>query len=165
MNTKTTRRNVAAVLFALLLAFGCSKESSDSSGTGSSDSNVPDIADKKMTAEIDKDAEEVLQSSDITEAADWVKKYPKSELGEDEDGKPILLSTIVARLNEAGAKRIVIESAKLGQAEFLESMVVVLPDDPAARKKLFDMDEQLSDLAQETRVIDRGQKYLHYSFD
>jgi hypothetical protein len=161
---KSTCQTLVAAFFALLLALGCSKQSSDSS-EAATESEAPEIADKKMTEEIDKIAEGVLQSTDKMEAADWLKRYPKSQITEDEEGHPILLASLVARLREAGAPRIVIDTASFGQGHFLVGMVVVLPTDAAARKKLFAMDMELSQLCEQIRVEDKGQKYLHYSFD
>ncbi len=162
MKFGATYKHALSAILTLLVAVSCSKQSADSSD---SESDVPDVADKKMTSAIDKMAEEALQSPDKMEAADWVKRYPKSQIAEDEEGKPILLAPIVDRLREAGAQRIIIQTVKIGQGEFLEGMVVVLPSDAAARKKLFAMDPELSQLCQQTHVIDRGQKYLHYTFD
>jgi hypothetical protein len=161
---KSTHQPLIAAFFALLLALGCSKQSSDSSETAT-ESEVPEVADKKMIAEIDRMAEEVLKSTDKMEAGDWLKRYPKSQITEDEEGRPILLAALVARLREAGAPRIVIETATIGQGHFLVGMVVVLPTDAAARQKLFAMDQELSQLCEQIRVEDKGQKYLHYSFD
>ena len=146
------------------MAVGCSKQSSDSTGAAA-DSDAPAVADKKMTSEIDKMAEEVLRSADKMEAADWLKRYPKSSVGEDEEGRPRLLASVIARLTQAGAERVVIEFHKLGKAELLGAMVVVLPTDASARQKLFAMDADLSQMCQQTPVTDRGQKYLHYGFD
>jgi len=161
---KSAHQILIAAFFALLLALGCSKPSSDSS-EAATESEVPEVADKKMTVEIDKMAEEVLKSADKMEAADWLKRYPKSQITEDEEGRPILLAPLVARLREAGATRIVIETATIGQGHFLVGMVVVLPTDAATRQKLFAMDMELSQLCEQIRVEDKGQKYLHYSFD
>lgn len=161
---KSAHQALIAAFFALLLAVGCSKPSSDSSEAGT-EAEVPEVADKKMTVEIDKMAEEVLKSADKMEAADWLKRYPKSQITEDEEGRPILLASLVARLREAGATRIVIDTATIGQGHFLVGMVVVLPTDSAARQKLFAMDTELSQLFEQIRVEDKGQKYLHYSFD
>ena len=164
MNTKTKHRNAAAALLALLLAVGCSKQSSDSSATAT-DTYAPPVANKKMTSEIDKMAEEVLQSPDKMEAADWLKRFPKSQVGEDEEGRPRLLAPVIARITQAGAQRVVIQFTKLGKAELLTAMVVVLPTDSAARQRLFAMEAELSQLCDQTPVTDRGQKYLHYGFD
>lgn len=164
MQTKPHQLKVAACLLALLLSIGCSKPSSDETSAESDDESSP-VAGRKMTADIDKMCEEILQSSEIVEASDWLKRYPKSSVGEDEEGRPMPLSPLVTRLREAGAKRIVIDYAKIGQGEFLVAVLVALPDDKAARQKLFALDPMLSELCQQTPVIDRGQKYLHYRFD
>ena len=161
---KSTRQTLIAAFFALLLTLGCSKQSSDSS-EAAAESEVPEVADKKMIEEIDKMAEDVLKSTDKMEAADWLKRYPKSQITDDETGHPILMASLVTRLREAGAPRIVIDTASFGQGHFLVGMVVVLPTDAAARKKLFVIDTELSQLCEQIRVEDKGQKYLHYGFD
>ncbi len=163
MNAKPYK-NVVAALLVLLVVVGCSKQSPESS-EAAGDSDAPEVASKKMTSEIDKMAEEVLQSADKMEAADWLKRYPKSQISEDEEGRPILLAPVVARLSQAGAQRVVIQFTTLGQAQLLTAMVVVLPTDAAARQKIFAMEAELSQLCQQTQVTDRGQKYLHYGFD
>lgn len=164
MHTKATLWKIPTALLALLVAIGCSKQSTDSPST-ESDAEAAPVASKKMTSDIDKMCQEILQSSDKREAADWVKRYPKSSVGEDEEGRPIPLASLVARFRDAGADRIVIECAKIGQGEFLVGVVVVLPTDAPARQKLFAIDPELSQLCQQTPVKDYGQKYLHYSFD
>jgi hypothetical protein len=161
---KITFRYWKTTLLALILAGGCSKESANNAATGTDDDSPP-VASKQMIAETDKMAEEVLQSSDILEAAEWLKKYPKSAVGEDEEGHQILLAPFVSRFLAAGAQRVVIQSAKLGQGDVLLAMVVVLPADPQARQKVFALEPQLSQLCQQTPVTDKGQKYLHYGFD
>jgi len=150
-------------LVALILASACSK-SADKEAKESDDESPP-VATKKMTSEVDKMCEEILQTSDKMEAADWLNRYPKSAVGEDEEGRQILLAPLIARVRDAGAKRIVIEYAKLGQGEVLVSMVVVLPSEAQTRQKLFALEPELSQLCQQTPVSDKGQKYLHYSFD
>jgi hypothetical protein len=59
----------------------------------------------------------------------------------------------------------VIQFTTLGQAQLLTAMVVVLPTDAAVRQKIFAMEAELSQICDQTRVADRGQKYLHYGFD
>jgi hypothetical protein len=164
MQTKTRRLKLAAGLLALVLAIGCSQQSSDA-GSGESDDDASPVAGKKMTSDIDRMCEEILQPSEIMEATDWLKRYPQSSFGEDEEGRPMLLSPVATRLREAGAQRIVVDYAKIGRGEFLVGMVVVLPGDTASRQRLFAMDAALSQLCEQTPVVDRGQKYLHYSFD
>ena len=162
MHTKGTLWKIPTALLVLFVAIGCSKQSTESS---ESDAEAAPVASKKMTSDIDKMCQEILQSPDKREAADWVKRYPQSSVGEDEEGRPTLLGPLVVRFRDAGADRIVIECAKIGQAEFLVGMVVVLPTDAPSRQMLFALDPELSQLCQQTPVKDYGQKYLHYGFD
>jgi hypothetical protein len=118
-----------------------------------------------MIKETDEMVEEILKGTDKMEAADWLKRYPQSAIGENEEGQALLLAPIVASVKQAGAKRVVIEYAQLGQAQFLGGMIVVLPTEAPARQKLFALEPKLSELCQQTPVIDRGQKYLYYSFE
>ena len=164
MKTQAPFKNAVIALLALLMiAAGCSKQSTES--TKAEESETPEVAGKKMTKATDEVAEEILRGNDKMEAADWLKKYPRSSIGENEDGQDLLLAPIVASLKQAGAKRVVIEYVMLGQAQLLAAMVVVLPDEAPARQKLFALEPKLSELCQQTPVIDRGQKYLYYSFD
>ena len=161
---KTTHLKILTTLILLLGVIGCSKQSPEAEAT-KPDDEAPEVGSREMAAGVDKMCEEVLQSADKLEAADWLKRYPKSAVGEDEDGRPVLLAPVVARLREAGAQRVVIEFVKLGQAELLVSLIVVLPADAPARQKLFALEPELSQLCQQTPMKDYGQKYLHYSFD
>ena len=164
MKIKTAFKNVFGTLLACLLIVGCAKKSDDSA-TALDESENPEVAGKKMTKETDEMVEEILKGTDKMEAADWIKKYPQSAVGENEQGQALLLAPIVASVKQAGAKRVVIEYATLGQAQFLGGMIVVLPTEPPARQKLFALEPKLSELCQQTPVTDRGQKYLYYSFE
>ena len=157
MKPKSRSGKTCIALIDLLGAIGCSKTAAES--------DPPEITEKKMIADIDIMAEEVLQSAEKMEAADWLKRFPQSSFGVNEQGQDLLLAPVVAKLKQAGAQRVVIEYAMLGQAHVLASMVVLLPKDPTARQKLFEIDKQLAPLCEETPVADKGQKYLHYSFD
>ena len=164
MKPKSRSGKTCIALIVLLGAIGCSKQPADSSKTAA-ESDPPEITEKKMIADIDIMAEEVLQSAEKMEAADWLKRFPQSSFGVNEQGQDLLLAPVVAKLKQAGAQRVVIEYAMLGQAHVLASMVVLLPKDPTARQKLFEIDKQLAPLCEETPVADKGQKYLHYSFE
>jgi hypothetical protein len=165
MKTKSPFTHSVIALFALLMALGgCSKQSGDTSKAGE-ESETPEVAGKKMTKETDEMVEEILKGKEKMEAADWLKRYPQSAIGENEEGQALSLAPIVASLKQAGAKRVVIEYATLGQNQFLVAMIVVLPAEAPARQKLFALEPKLSELCQQTPVIDRGQKYLYYSFE
>jgi len=161
-NTKMKISSIFSIALALLLPFGCSKSASDSSTA--SDTEAPEVADKKMTSEIDKMCEEILQSPDKMEARDWIKQYPKSVIGkEQETQKSVAL--VAGRFYDAGVSRVIIQYTRIGQGVFLTAMVVELPKDSAARQKCFAMEPELSQICDQTAVTDRGQKYLHYGFD
>ena len=164
MKTKSPFTPAVIALFALLMAMGgCSKQSTDSSKA--EESETPEVATKKMLEQTDEMVEGILKGTDKMEAADWLKKYPQSSVGQNEEGQALALAPIVASLKQAGAKRVVIECVTLGQNQFLVAVIVVLPTEPPARQKLFALEPKLSELCQQTPVVDRGQKYLYYSFD
>jgi len=163
MNTKPVPLKSATALLALVLAVACSKPSSESS-SAAADSEAPGVADKKMTSEIDKMCEEILKSPDKMDAREWIKRYPKSVIGKEEESQKSLTS-VVGRFYDAGAPRVVMQFTKINQGVFLTAMIVELPADSTARGKCFVMDPELSQLCEQTAVTDRGQKYLHYGFD
>lgn len=151
-------------LVVLSVAIGCSNPAAmpdAAESEGQSDSVVSGATGN----EIDRMCEEILRSPDAVPADEWLKRYPMSSIGEDEDGNPILLSPLVARLRDAGAEEVAIESAKFGGGEFLVSMIAELPTDAEARRRLFAIEPELSALCAQTPAADTGQQYLHYSFD
>jgi hypothetical protein len=101
------------------------------------------------------------------EARDWLTRYPKGlfsshALNEnDPNGTP--LASVVERLSAAGAQRIVVHYGALGKGQFFLGLVVVLPADATARQKIFALDPELSQLTEQRRAVDSGQKYLYYS--
>src|SRR5436309_1968293 len=146
MNTITTNSILPTAFLTLLLAAGCSKTSSDSQSAGA-DSEQPPAASQKTASASDKSCEKILQSPNSTDAKEWVKQNPKSVFSvAGEDGN-VMLAPTVARLYQAGAQRIVIQ---LTPAGWLSAMVVVLPAESAARKKLFALDAELSPLREQT---------------
>lgn len=119
---------------------------------------------KAYAAEEDKRAQKILKSSDIMEAKDWLALYPKglfssNALDEDDfDGTP--LAPVVDRLTKAGAARLVVHHA---HRKLFLGLVVVLPDDAKARKKIFIIEQELSQVCLQREAEDCGQKYLYYS--
>ncbi len=147
-------------ILAFLVAVGCSKQPSDSPSAGA-DSEQQPVASEKSNSQTDKQCEEILEAPNTTEAREWLKQNPNSIFSiAGEDGN-VMLAPTVARLYQAGAKRIAIQHTESG---FLVAMVAVLPAEPAARQKLFALDQELSPLREQTPVQDSGQKYLYYEF-
>lgn len=152
-----------------LLAAGCSKSGSGSSAD-TSETDSDSKPSKSAAKEDDKAAEEALKSAETMEGREWVKKYPKSlfssaTLKEDDEGKGTLMRPVVERLYSAGAEKVVIEYGKIGQADVLVALIVVLPRDPAARQKVLALDPELSQLQQQRQTKEFGQKYLYYGID
>jgi hypothetical protein len=92
-------------ILALSAALGCSKQSA-TADSAESDTAEPEVATRKMTKEIDKMAEESLQSEEKFEGREWAKRYPKSSFGKEEEK---LVKTVVERFYEAGAQKVVID--------------------------------------------------------
>ncbi len=122
------------------------------------------FATKKYAAAEDKRAQEILNSPDIMEASEWLRKYPQGQFSShaldpnDPHGTP--LGPVVARLAEAGAQRLVVHH---GNGKFFLGLVVVLPTDAEARKRIFEIEPELSQLCIQRVQRDYGQKYLYYS--
>ena len=156
MNIKLTYLKVAPALLTLLLALGCSKQSSDGTSARSESADLSSAA-KQAAAQDDALAEQIIKSPNIMEARDWVKRYPKSAFGKE--GTPF--APIVERLTAAGAQRVVVQHF---QSSVLLGVVVVLPADTAARQAVFTLEPELSQLALQRQAKDCAQKYLYYSF-
>ncbi len=122
------------------------------------------FADKKYACAEDERVGEILQSSDVMEASDWLKRYPKGPFSSrtlDPDnpyGTP--LAPVVARLAKAGAKRLVVHH---GDRSFFVGLIVVLPGGARARNRLFEIERELSQICNQQVQKEYGQKYLYYS--
>ena len=122
------------------------------------------FADKKYATAEDERAQEILKSSDIIEVSEWLRKYPRGQFSshsidpDDPHGTP--LAPVVARLTKAGAKRLVVHH---GDGVFFVGLVVELPKDAKTRKKIFEVEPELSQICNQRVQKDYGQKYLYYS--
>jgi hypothetical protein len=121
-------------------------------------------ADKKYAAAEDERARQILKSSDIMEASEWLRKYPRGQFSklsldpDDPHGTP--LAPVADRLAKAGAERLVVQH---GDGIFFIGLVVVLPTDAAARKRIFELEPELSRICNQRVQTDCGQAYLYYS--
>ncbi len=172
---KRNATKIIATLLASLVMIGCSKQSSTTGSAKQAASpfdatpllNAPGLADEKLTKEIDETAEKELQSNDTMDATNWLQQHPESQVGKDDQDRPMLLAPVVARFREAGAQKIAVQITHDPQARHVDSLlslIIVLPADPVARKKIFPLDAGMSAHCDQAPVIDRGQKYLDYSF-
>jgi hypothetical protein len=144
----------------LLMFVGCSKRSPDS-GPSKSSNRAPVAVHKRVLSDTDKKSDEIARSPDTKEARAWLKENPKAVFSTAGLDGNVLLAPTVARIYQAGAQRVYIQSTANG---VLTDMVVLLPATAAARQKLFELDAELSPLREQTAVADTGQKYLHYGF-
>ncbi len=121
------------------------------------------FGDKKYAAAEDERAGKILASPDILEAHDWVKRYPKCLFSmhaldpNDPYGTP--LAPVITRLSKAGVQRLVVHH----YGRIFLGVVVVLPAAAKARKNIFAIDPELSQLLLQRAQKDFGQKYLYYS--
>jgi hypothetical protein len=162
----TTQLRITTALVTLFIAVGCSKQSAvpapQESGSQQSSGES-----KELASGDDKRCEEILNSPDIMEARDWITRYPKSLFSshaidpDNPNGTP--LAPVITHLSDAGAQRVVIHYGAMGKGQVFLGLVVVLPSDTAARQKLFALDPELSQLTEQKRAVDYGQKYLYYS--
>ena len=155
------KNNVSGFLaiIPLLLLLGCSKQTPADSAK---DTSAPATPSKRPVAEADKKPDEIAHSPTAKEARAWLKENPKAVFSTAGLEGNVLLAPTVARLYQAGAQRVFIQSTSSG---LLTDMVVLLPVGAPARQKLFALDAELSPLREQTPAKDTGQKYFHYSFE
>ncbi len=159
MKTKLTPLMAGLMLIALALAGGCNKAGSGSSASGS------DVdADSKGSLEqrVDKHGDEVMASDKKAEARAWMKQ-PKHVFFKA-DAKQV--GKFVEDFYNAGATQVLICDIEEEEgAQYGEGLLVVLPTDKDARKKLFEVDARANTAFQNDDTSDKGQKYLYYSLD
>ena len=158
MKTKFTQWMAGLMLIALALASGCNK-----AGSGSSASSG-DADDDKGTLEerVDRHGDEVMTSTTKAEAREWMKQ-PKHVFFKA-DAKQV--GKFVEDFYGAGATQVLICDIEEEEgAQYGEGLLVVLPTDKDARKKLFEVDARANTAFQNDSTSDKGQKYLYYSLD
>jgi hypothetical protein len=122
------------------------------------------FANKNYAVAEDERVSKVLASSEVIDASDWLKLYPKGPFSshtldpDDPNGTP--LAPVVARLKKAGAERLVVHH---GDRVFFVGLIVVLPTGAKARKRLFEIERELSQICNQQIQKDYGQKFLYYS--
>jgi len=147
---------VAAI--AVLFSLGCEDEPAGAPAAGGAAREAP------PEQRIDKAGDEIMASDKKAEAREWLKD-DNHVLFKFREGKAGLVK-IVNEFYSAGAEKVYVGNieSEAGK-DFAGTLLVVLPEDFAARSKLFQIDERVGPEFQEDPVADRGQKYLHYSFD
>lgn len=102
----------------------------------------------------DQLCERLLRKSDKAEAREWLRSAARS-IGGRSSTESIAL---VEELYALGATEVV--AVDIGTGQTTDTLVVVLPEDAAARKKLFELEEALMKTAGFDKSSDQGQKYL-----
>ena len=139
-------------LAVLLLAAGCGKSDSGNAGP-SSDS---------LEARVDRHGDRVMASANKAEARQWMKEAKHVFFKSDRK----LIGQYVDEFYNAGATQVLIADIEEEAGnEYGEGLLVVLPQDAAARAKIFEVNSRAEIAFDNDAVADRGQKYLYYSLD
>lgn len=118
--------------------------------------------EKSEAQELDKQIAEWLAEPDKAEARKWLE----SESHVLFEGDKETAVKLVSDLYDAGAKEVwIIGISAFGDSEVAAAFVAVLPDDSAARKRVFAVESDFQKLVDLEPTTDVGQKYLHMTFD
>jgi hypothetical protein len=146
-----------SLLAALALASGCGKSQST---TGSDDSDGSSKGD--LIAKIDKHGDEIMASSTKGEAREWMKGAKHVFFKAD----PKVVAQFVEDFYQAGAESVYVADIEEEEGnQYGESLLVVLPKDPVARAKLFQVEARADTTFDDDPVTDKGQKYLYNGLD
>lgn len=117
-----------------------------------------------LVVAIDKHGDEIMQSATKAEARDWMQTANTNHVFFKADAKQV--AQYVNDFYQAGATQVLIVDIEEEQGyQYGEALLVVLPKDPAARVKLFQVGSRADTDFQNDPVSDQGQKYLYYSLD
>lgn len=148
-----------SLLAVLALASGCNKSQS-LAASASDDSSGSSKGD--LIAKIDKHGDEIMASSTKGEAREWMKQ-PKHVFFKAD---PKVVAQFVEDFYQAGATQVYIADIEEEEGnQYGESLLAVLPTDPAARAKLFQVETRADTQFEDDPVTDQGQKYLYNGLD
>jgi len=117
------------------------------------------IADNKA---VDEHGDKAMESKNKAEAREWFKS--PSHVLFKEDRKEVM--KFVEDFYKAGSKKVMIVDIESHDGkDFAGGLLVVLPKDQAARKKVFEVGGKADEAFQNDPTTDEGQKYLYYTFD
>ena len=147
----------SSLLMAIALASGCGKSSSTAASDDSDGSSKGDLI-----AKIDQHGDEIVASSARGEAREWMKQPRHVFFKAD----PKVVAQFVEDFYQAGAVTVYIADIEEEQGyDYGESLLVVLPRDPNARAKLFQVEARADTAFDDDTVTDQGQKYLYNGLD
>src|SRR5215475_5383430 len=144
---------LAMATIAVVFSLGCEDQPAGAPAAGGAAGEAP--PEKR----IDKAGDEIMAGDKKAEAREWLKD-DNHLLFKFREGKAGLVN-IVNEFYSAGAEKVYVGNieSEAGK-DFAGTILVVLPEDFAARSKLFEIDERVGPELQEDPVADRGQKYL-----
>jgi hypothetical protein len=149
---------VGLTMFGIALCSGCDNPQPKNT----EDSQSKEQAMDSLETRIDKHGAEIMASSDKAEARQWMQQ-PKHVFFKS---NPKEVAKFVEEFYQAGAEQVLVVDIEEHEGiQFGESLLVVLPKDPNARKKLFEIGARADETFQNDPVTDKGQKYLYYSLD
>ena len=150
---------VRSLLIALVLSGGCGKsQPGDKSQPTTVGSNSDSQSQDSTIAWIDKQGDKIMASPTRTEARQWMKQPKHVFLKAD----PKVVAQFVEDFYLAGAVQVLIADIEEKNGnQYGESVLVVLPKDPTARAKLFEVEARVDTAFQNDPVPDKGQKYLY----
>jgi hypothetical protein len=157
------RKDLAAGLVVLLAAtaLGCGKRDAAGSSAASA-KGAERESDQSREARFDKHAQEQIASSQAFEARKWLKT-PKHVIFKHAKGQ---VAQLVDEFYQAGASQVYVAGVEEHEgSQFGTMLIVALPSDAAARKKIFAIAKQAEDLFQNDPTSDAKQKYLLFSLD
>ncbi|HMF15373.1 MAG TPA: hypothetical protein VKE94_23825 [Gemmataceae bacterium] len=144
------------VLLMFTIVTGCSKHS-----RATASKELEQSLDS-LEARIDRHGDAIVASAAKAEARQWMN-HP-SHLFFKANSKEV--GRFVEEFYAAGASQVVIADIEEHEGkQFGEGLLVVLPREPSARSKLFEIGARAAAAFQDDPVTDKGQKYLYYSLD
>ena len=153
---------VSSLLIALVLSGGCGKSQSSAISQLTIVSNVSNNADNQSrnstVAWIDQQGDKIIASATKSEARQWMRQSKHVFLKADAK----VVAQFVEDFYQAGAVQVLIADIeeKSGNQSG-ESLLVVLPKDPTARARLFEVEARVDTAFQNDPVPDKGQNYLY----
>jgi hypothetical protein len=119
-------------------------------------------SEDSLEARVDKHGDKVMASSAKAEARHWMKQRSHVFF----KAAPTKVAKFVEQFYAAGAKEVLIADIEEHDGlEYGEALLIVLPNEPKARAKLFNIGSRAETAFDNDAVSDKGQKYLYYSLD
>ena len=148
--------------FLALTVSGCGGRG-ESDGSGSAEQRRAE-AEKSRVLERDKALAVAFNASNAAEARAWLKDANHVIF----EGSKEEVTKLVEDMYAAGAKEVRITGVvDIEGAQLSASLAVALPEDPAARMRVFDVERALYKAweDEEAATQDVGQKYMDFAFD